>query len=273
MVARADGTDVVTLMPDVRYADWSPDDTQFVVSHYVDGELVVSIVAADGTGIPRTIDIGGLRLGDWGPEWRPTDGAELIFMAQTPGTQDNGIYGIRPDGTGLRTIGEVSTAYNAWQESFQRRSLSPDGTSIAYSNWEADDTGVKDIRGHLRDLTTGVDRRIAEAYPVFSPDGTTVLGEGPGGWIMERLDGSQPLRTIRVPQAPEHGNRAFYFSPDGTKLLFSVGEPRRTWIIDLASGTSAETSQPIRDLSYWQRLARLIDPLSVLNGRQPIFRC
>ena len=144
------------------YADWSPDDTQFVVSHHVDGQLVVSIVAADGTGILRTLDIGGLRLAEWGPEWRPTEGAELIFMAQTPGTQDLGLYGIRPDGTGLRTIGEVSTAYNAWQFSFQRRSLSPDGKLLAYTNWEANDTGVTNAWGHLRDLTTGEDRRIDE---------------------------------------------------------------------------------------------------------------
>ena len=81
-------------------------------------------------------------------------------------------------------------------------------------------------------------------------------GEGAHGFVIGPVDGSQPFEPFQGPDAPEHGNRFFYFSPDGTKLLLSLGEPRRTWIIDVASRTSAETSQPIHDMAYWQRLAR-----------------
>ena len=41
---------------------------------------------------------------------RPPDGQEVIFTGvRTRAGQDLGIYAIKPDGTGLRAIGAIST--------------------------------------------------------------------------------------------------------------------------------------------------------------------
>ena len=78
MVARPDGSDIVPLTADFAWADWSPDDHQFVVSHVVNGKEVISIVAADGSGTAQTFDLGAIRPIDW-VAWRPIDGQEVLF--------------------------------------------------------------------------------------------------------------------------------------------------------------------------------------------------
>jgi Tol biopolymer transport system component len=256
MVARADGTGIVPLTADFIWADWSPDDKQLAVTHTVDGQVVMSIVNADGTGSPRPLDLGGIRLTSW-VVWRPADGSELLFTGQRPGTTDLGLYAIQPDGTGLRTVGDVSTADNAWQLSFQNPQVSPDGSTVGFSNWEPNDAGKTDAWSHLRDVTTGSDRRIEDySFPHFSPDGTTVVGEGDNTLVVSSLDGSQPNMEIR-PAWVGSQSRAWDISPDGTKAYLTFGDPGAgtTWIFDLADGTGGQTAQPILNFPSWQRLA------------------
>jgi Tol biopolymer transport system component len=112
---------------------------------------------------------------------------------------------IAPDGTGLRTIGPVSTTESDAQISFQDPQLSPDGSLIAYSNWESSEAGVLDGYLHMRDRESGVDRRIAvrpiaeaNVSPRFSPDGSTIVVEAQpdteelAQLVVAPLDGSRP---------------------------------------------------------------------------------
>ena len=180
---------------------------------------------------------------------RPPDGQEIIFTAKTtPDGPEKGLYAIKPDGTGLRTIGAVSTtesygaASGADRISFQDPALSPDGTTIAYWSWEPKDanaTSSDDIPA-----SPGPDHWRGAAAPVrprattrgcclhFSPDGTMVVYEGgpPGSGnsqlVYAPVDGSQPSRSIG-PEFYYQNRTGFDFSPDGNQVILSLDRQER----------------------------------------------
>jgi dipeptidyl aminopeptidase/acylaminoacyl peptidase len=265
MVARADGSGVVDVASSTDQSDWSPDDSSLTVNHDVDGGPSVSIAQADGTGI-RTLHLGGVQPHHGWAAWRPTDGAELVFIGHpVAASPDIGLYGIAPDGTGLRTIGEVSTTESDTQISFQAPVLSPDGSLIAYSNWEESDEGVLDGYLHVRDLVTGVDRRVrarpwleAEIRPQFSPDGNLLLLEAQNMAVNEAqlvvapVDGSSP--GVAIGQTFTWGAPlGFAFSPDGRQVILTLADG--TSIIDVASGQTVVKLASIPSFPTWQRLA------------------
>jgi len=133
MVAAADGTGVVSLtgiVAGVDWYDWSPDDAQLAIHHLIDGVPSISIVAADGSGSIKTLDLGDIEPSGQ-VDWRPPDGRELIFTGHVAGSSSMGLYAIAPDGTGLRTVGAVSTS-DAWFNDFE---MSPDGSTVGYWAW------------------------------------------------------------------------------------------------------------------------------------------
>ena len=226
MVAHADGTAPVSLATKVDAADDAPDGATMVVLQTIDGHPAISIVATDGS-TARTLDLGGIEPAGW-VDWRPTDGKELIFTGHPhAGTLDLGLYAIRADGTGLRTIGAVSTTESdpsssaPTQLSFQNLNLSPDGSSLWYTNWEPNDAGSPDDSTHVRDLTTGEDRRVRfdprnpqdtqALFWTLSPDGTTVLYESQGQ-LVHRSGGREPAR-------PGHRTRVLLPEPGGDGFL------------------------------------------------------
>ena len=173
MVAAADGTGVASLtgiVAGVDWYDWSPDDAQLAIHHLIDGVPSISIVAADGSGSIKTLDLGDIEPGGQ-VDWRPPDGRELIFTGHVAGSSSMGLYAIAPDGTGLRTVGAVSTS-DAWFNDFE---MSPDGSTVGYWAWGPNGAGVVDGWSHLRDVDTGRDR-LVELYsnPRFSPDGRSI---------------------------------------------------------------------------------------------------
>ena len=250
MVAQTDGSGVIPLtgpVDEANWYDWSADGSLLALWHLIDGVPSISIVASDGSGM-RTLDLGDIEPGDR-VDWRPTDGHELIFTGHSKtGPPNVGLYAIAPDGTGLRTIGAVSTS-DHWFNDFQ---LSADGTTVAYWAWGPNDAGVSDGWSHLRDLTTGHDRLI-ELYgdPRLSPDGTSILGET-SQLVLGPADGSGPTRDIG-PSYAGQDRKGYAYSPDGRKIMLTIGDPGATWIIDIASGESVVTPIPV--LPDWQRLA------------------
>jgi Tol biopolymer transport system component len=265
MVARADGTDVVALSDATDLFDWSPDGTQLVVNHDVGGKPWVSIIAADGSGDVQPLDLDGIEPDDGWAAWRPNDGSELIFTGHPrAGSSDRGLYAIRPDGTGLRTIGPMATSESDQQISFNEPQLSPDGSRVAYWNWELSDAGVLDGYLHLRDLDTGVDHRVrarpqpeAEIDPRFSPDGTMIVIEAQSETedlsqlVVAPVDGSQPGVSIG-PTFSYKDDSDFAFSPDGAKVVLTVNGV--TSIIDVTTGRA--TIMPgIPSFPAWQRMA------------------
>ncbi|MET0771529.1 MAG: hypothetical protein ABWZ82_00470 [Candidatus Limnocylindrales bacterium] len=193
---------------------------------------------------------------------RPPDGQEIIFRA-TSEAGTYGLFAIGSDGTGLRAIGEPAKTTPA-DLSFQDPVLSPDGTTIAYWNWEPKEAGAtsSDNYLHVRDVTTGDDVPIQFAEDRFgllahySPDGTMVVYETNAG-AGQRLrfgsvDGSVPGRLI----GPEYSylvRHGFDFSPDGTKVVLFLAS--KSVLIDLV--TDEWTDLDIAsDFVSWQRLAK-----------------
>jgi Tol biopolymer transport system component len=265
MVANADGTDVRELVPHVQWAEFVASDDQFVVTRYVDGRLVISIVDVDGQDL-HDLDVGAIEPIDW-VQSRPTDGAEIVFRGHPfAGSSALGFWAIGTDGSGLRQIGELGTL-EPETGPLQDPVLSPDGQTIAYWSWEAKDGGSLDAYVHVRDLTTG-DDQLLDLYPFndtgsgphFSPDGKSLLYESHSATVPDYdqlviapVDGSQPATPIG-PSFDYRSRQSFDFSPDGAKVFLS--QVNGTTVIDLTDAAATTTLPGIRSVLNWQRLAR-----------------
>jgi dipeptidyl aminopeptidase/acylaminoacyl peptidase len=267
-VAHADGsqpTRLAQLEPSTDTAEWMPDDRQLVMDRQQAGSRSISIVDADGSGNIATLDLQGVTPDFWVVP-RPRDGAELIFGGYSPVDGTGQVYAIRPDGTGLRQVGELPQANDV----FMQPNVSPDGQTIAF--WNAEPTrgepvasGFGDASIHLRDLDTGADRVVqldpasrAEKKPVWSPDGTSIafLSLATGQVAIAPADGGGPAIPIgRVFSSTD--DFEYGFSPDGTLLLeglFGAGPSGgMTTVYDIATG-GVTTSLDL-DIPSWQRLA------------------
>jgi Tol biopolymer transport system component len=251
MVARADGTGILPLtgaVDEVDWYDWSPDDSQIAIYHLIDGVPSISVVPADGSGRIRTMELGGIKPGDR-VDWRPPDGRELIFTGRAAGSPNLGLYAIAPDGTGLRTVGAASTS-EAWFNDFQ---LSPDGLTVGYWSWGPNAAGAVDGWSHLRNVVTGNDQLVDQySAPRFSPDGTSIVGEAASQLVIGPVDGKPPARNIGPSYAGQN-QHGYDFSPDGRKVMLTLGDLGVTWVIDIASGDKVVMTIP--SFPNWQRLA------------------
>jgi outer membrane protein assembly factor BamB/Tol biopolymer transport system component len=269
MIADADGTDIVpfTDIPgDFPWSDWSPDGVHFAAEWMVDGELILQILTTDGSEPPRTLDLGGIELLELAG-FRPPDGREVIFSGHPEaGSKAIGLYAIGLDGTGLRAIGQRQA-----DASFQQLALSPDGSLVAYWNWEPNDAGVDGGYLHVRDLATGIERPVSLDLlwpgvgfaPRFSPDGSTLLFEsgphaatGNGQLVIAPIDGHVPARPIGDTYQADVQNADF--SPDG-RLVLQERDPGGVWLIDIATGVATHLGEEFVYPS-WQRLAGIGTP-------------
>ena len=214
------------------------------------------------SGVVRPLDLGDIEPGDR-VDWRPTDGHELVFTGHAKtGSPTWGCTPSRPDGTGLRTIGAISTTESD-ERLVQRLPAVADGSTVAYWAWGPNAAGVSDGYAHLRDLVIGVDHRLAvrpqaeaEVDPQFSPDGTLIVveaqseSEDRSQLVVGPVDGSRPGVAIG-PTFSYKDDDAFAFSPDGTKIVLTVNDT--TSILDIATGETT-TLPGITSYPSWQRL-------------------
>jgi Tol biopolymer transport system component len=242
MVADADGSNLRPITPPTQsldWFDWSPDGSR--IAYMAAGQLYV--VGLGGDDPVRLEGTGRAHF----PTWLPPAGAEIIFRRETVAPA---IMGIRPDGSGLRTI-SIAPATNRYD--YQGLSVSPDGTRIAFTSWAP--SGVP--RVYAMDVATGVATIFAtpvgtgqRGSVVYSPDGSLVtysriLRQGAYQVVVAKADGSDAGRVLgpTLPGSPDGSDAEVTkaFTPDGTALLVRYGTDEDADIHRLALDGSSDT--------------------------------
>lgn len=281
MMAADDGTDAVQLVRDPlvnAYVAWSPDSRSIALTNEVDGLPHLSIVPVDGRA-PIAIDLGDVVPTDLA--WRPPLGGNLLIRGVKKETdkgrlfQTIDFYLVNADGTGLRALGLPSHERFGLQWDNSGPAWSLDGSTIAYNVVEeATVPQGGHFRVHLvnadgsgdRALPGPPDALVQEAWPIFSPDGTSILvhrwtwksdPSGGEGWLaILPADGSAPARDIgpRVPGGEDTGLIKSW-SPDGTRVLVRADNTRQVFSIDPVTGSYESLAWEALSLPDWQRRA------------------
>lgn len=155
-LCKSDGSELRELTAGA-YPNWSPDGRQLIYfSGLFESDLDVLAIHVDGSNQRRLTD-GGF------PHWSP-DGQWVLFARAAP---NQGIWKIRPDGTGLTSVrsGTGPCLGTVW---------SPDGKRIAFSAGELDRFHLFTMKAdgsNVQRLAQSADR---ELFPKWSPDGKKI---------------------------------------------------------------------------------------------------
>jgi Tol biopolymer transport system component len=253
--------------------DLSPASDELALIDAASGTPKLSILSLAGGGTLRDVDIGSIEAAKF-VAWRPGASDELLFAGHPDGDQTAlGLYAVHPDGSGLRPLilqqGEsTDPASVATQYSFNDVSLSSDGSTAVYWNWQTTLEADHSCFIHALDLATGHDRRLTldpsascEMLPVFTPDAKSIVAEsgsllGVSQTFVIPMNAGDIAGAIR-PIGPTYSYAAregFAISPDGTKVLFiPVGGNARE--IAIATGAAVDSQIPMYGVPSWQRLA------------------
>lgn len=186
-VANLDGSNPIRLTTNPGFdtwPDWSPDGSRIVFSTEMGDNRDIATVRPDGSDLTNiTQDSADNRH----PRWSP-DSEEIVFE-RYPLDGPQGLYSIKPDGTGLRKLADGGT-YPRW---------SPDGRWVA--------VGGGDLVLVNRDDTTKnvLVNDGTNNQPVWSPDGEWIA-------FVRRGDDAQ-------------ANDIFLIRPDGTGLRNLTDDP------------------------------------------------
>jgi Tol biopolymer transport system component len=259
IVAEANGANPRTLLGPVPAEELSggalsPDGRLLAVAS-VGQLLVVDVATATRTAIDLPLEVSML-------DWLPPGDEILLVGASRP----TAFYAVRPDGSGFRTIADLS------EMMMQSFNVSGDGRYIAYSTFSSSGGQL-----HLVDVATGSDSgQSAPAGewnlgPKFSPDSSHVVYTRYNNQQSPRIDAQVFIAPVDdlasvVAVGPMKAARAGgggitpHFSPDGTKLLITSNDligasDGDAWLVDLATGTYDPIPRGTVDGLSWQRLA------------------
>ncbi|MBI2781161.1 MAG: PD40 domain-containing protein [Chloroflexi bacterium] len=278
MVANGDGTNPhqLALIPSTGNAQgaWAPDSRSVGFIYDVKGLPQLSLVSVNGqASVIALDDIVPLDIA-----FMPPNGGRLLIRARVAGSEKVGLYTMKLDGSDRQTIVEARQTTYGVQFTNSGAVFSPDGRTIAYNGLDvvsqADGKLELMFRIHLvnadgsndRALPGPSDPTVNENWPVFSPDGTSILvlrfktrGDvfGGEGWIASMpADGSRPARDVGVHFTDDKSDTAISkgWSPDGSRILIAVGSKQEVYSVDPSTGSS-ELLAWTKDLPDWQRIA------------------
>ncbi len=214
-IAKADGSEEITLPFFSGNFDWSPDSQKIVYQKSVNADDSDIFVYSLETG--KSENITNNPAFDADPSFSP-DGKQIIFGSQRDGNAE--IYLMNGDGSNVRRL----TNHPAWDS---HPVFSPDGTTIAFpSNRESENSDVylmnPDGSGTVKRLTDWQTEEYVEPG-CWSPDGTQII-------FSSDRDGNDDIFVIsaeiyhpRLVLADETHNLQFPFvSADGTEIVYQA---------------------------------------------------
>jgi len=235
----------------VPFFSWSPDDRELTFGTETDTQARVYVIDVAAGAVARPItDIGVDGLA---PTWSP-DG-ELIALRAGVSLDQQALYVVRPDGTGLTRLSRGARAVDlcniAW---------TPDGHSIVFGTaagefviWIIDRDGSGE-----RMLTSG---SVQSFCPSVSPDGTRIAAavwQDTGRHVtVQSLVGSSSVVT---PDGPLFDILPGVWAPDGQTLamngrVLDAGPSPRAFIDPGGIAPAQTFFANDAEVVDWQRLA------------------
>ena len=254
--------------------------------------VVISLVVAAAVALPVSA---GVDVDVEGRERASGDSArsgQIVFRRYFDADQTEGaLFVMNPDGSKIR---QITYPPNGWRDNVP--AWSPDGTTIAFERFKADESTsrvmlIKPGTGDTRTVVPCTGKRCAYAIdPYFSPDGNSVAYartvvppdvHDPPEWklysaiFVVALDGSKARQVTSTPPrrkgqlAPETSDPTF--SPDGKLLAFirtrhSPGENSAVFVQPIGSPRGAQRITP------WTMNCQ-DRPTFSPEGRLVMFRC
>jgi Tol biopolymer transport system component len=205
--------------------DWSPDGTAIAFSSRVDGNGVIATVSPTG-GEPRVVADDGFASAE-DPDWSP-DRAEIVFEAtrsDAPSSWD--IYGVAPDGSGLRNITETPA---------------PDESEV-WPRWSPDGTSILVARGP--GVMTGDDVHL---YFLITPDGRTIRQVNDGSSFDQEPNWSPDGRYLVFDSDRSGATEVWTLDLESGELsqVTNGGGAEPAWQPIEAEGTSSPSPEPTR---------------------------
>jgi dipeptidyl aminopeptidase/acylaminoacyl peptidase len=266
-VAAFDGTGLILVTPDAvyqpRYA-FSPDGREIAFTSGPDGSRTLGIAKADGSGA-RQLE---LKSSIQAPNYRPPNGAEIIFADEASNVDGNGIYAVAI-GTGAihQILAPTPGVGIEWVRT------SPDGSRIAYETivpnpdrntymvhvMAADGTGDK-----VLPLPPSA---VFNDAPEWSNDGKRLaLARGYAPYDQDMVIAIVPADGSGTGVETEHRitsccSHAYEWAPDDSVVLmtaygFEDQNPVRQLLIDPLTGATRPAPWETSSVPAWQRLAR-----------------